>query len=104
MIYRYHVDRASRFGARQSGVYTWIDRPTSKPKKDGGATPTIWYGVRSSEIVVPMTDGDSPYSLCQNPYPRTAMGGQPRTSSACVSSRPSAGRTPSVEKKSPLTE
>src|SRR5262245_25173595 len=77
--------------------------PNSSPKNAGSATPTIWNGCPSSDTDFPSTFAALPYSLRQNAALITAAAGQPAWSSAAVSRRPNAGRTPSTGKKPPLT-
>src|SRR5262245_1454820 len=78
--------------------------PTATPKKPGSTTPTMGNGLPSSWIVFPITSAAPPYSLSQKLALITATAGQPRKSSARESRRPTTGCTPSIGKKSPLTQ
>ncbi len=84
--------------AAHTGSATLNDRPTSSPGKPGSATPMISTGRLSIGIVRPTTEGSPPNSRCQNAWLITAVGAQPRESSAAVNNRPTAGRTPSTPK------
>jgi hypothetical protein len=67
----HQADRASRNpGCRTSaaaaiGTATSKVRPTSAPKNDGGATPTIVNGTRSTVRRRPIAAGDPPKRRCQ---------------------------------------
>ncbi len=85
-------------GLAQSATNTCVDLPTSRPANPGCDTPMMRTGCESSEIVLPTTLGSAPYSVRQNASLSTAVGSQPRWSSAVDTSRPAAGCTPSVRK------
>src|SRR5262245_1444005 len=78
--------------------------PTAAPKKSGSTTPTMGNGLPSTWIVFPTTSAAPPYSLSQKLALITATAGHSRKSSVCESRRPAAGCTPSIGKKSPLTQ
>ena len=71
MMLSHHRERLSRFrlsksAAAQSGIATSNCFPTSRPKKPGALTPTIWNVARFSETTSPKALGAPAKWACQN--------------------------------------
>src|SRR5688572_24599243 len=93
--------------AAPNGTMTSALRPTSKPEKPCGMTPTTVKDTPSSVRERPMTSGTAPYCRCQKAWLMTATGPSTppfRRSSDSVSSLPNSGEMPRVWKYDPLTQ